>query len=353
MALLSKKAAALPDISKYVIPRIPRSKHGFDKSIFSMLQVPREIRDQIYLSVLAPTGYMYLSPTHLFDPQSRFKARPCTADGAWTGVELKLSLLRTCKQVFNETKALLFKHNTIIVSDSATYFKFTRFPYYRLQQVQISVNFDSWGLRNYFDLFGTFVSIEYPIYPINRLSRSAHLSCFFAQDLKSIILRPEANFQRFMEGIKKEFEDDGVWPLIPGSIITSQLSCFVRRLVSATQWTHMGKAKRSINLNLSLAPFLPHTALPTEKEIECLEKLERVVRDVHTAFGGTLYNTGKLKYRDGECLRTVFDIEKLVSLRRGEIEKKEREEEEKSRVEMERLKVEEIVVGMMALSLDA
>jgi hypothetical protein len=351
MALLSKKAAALPDISKYVIPRIPRSKHGFDKSIFSMLQVPREIRDQIYLSVLAPTGYMYLSPTHLFDPQSRFKARPCTADGAWTGVELKLSLLRTCKQVFNETKALLFKHNTIIVSDSATYFKFTRFPFSRLQQVQICVNFDSWGfLRDYFDLFGTLLSIEHPMI---RLSRSTHWSYLFAQDLRSIILRPEANFQRFMEGIKKEFEDGGLWPLILSSTVTLQLSCLVRRLVDATQWTYVGKAKRSIDLNISLAPFLPHTALPTEKEIECLQKLEKVVRDMHTAFGGTLYNTGELNYRDGECLRKVFDIEKLVSFRKAEIEKKEREEEEKSRVEMERLKVEEIVVGMMALSLDA
>ena len=186
-----------------------------------------------------------------------------------------------------------------------------------------------------------------------RLSRSTRRSYLFTQDLRSIILRPEANFQRFMEGIKNEFEDGGVWPLILTSTVTLQLSCLVRQLVDATQWTYVGKAKRSIDLNLSLAPFLPHTALPTEKEIECLDTLEKLVRDMHTAFGGTLYNTGELKYRDGECLWKVFDIEKLVSLRKGEIEKKEMEEEEKSRVEMERLKVEEIVVGMMGLSLDA
>ena len=75
--------------------------------------LPFETRSQIFRYVLSsPTGYITLSKTLYHQKPIRYKL--LTLDESGSGCEvIKLSFLRTCSQIYEECRDLLWKYNTL------------------------------------------------------------------------------------------------------------------------------------------------------------------------------------------------------------------------------------------------
>ncbi|KAE9365334.1 hypothetical protein N431DRAFT_430843 [Stipitochalara longipes BDJ] len=68
--------------------------------------LPREIRAQIYAYVLAPTG-------HITPKRSPTGATLCSVPPLFPNGEINLSLLQTCRQIYQESKDVLWKDNIL------------------------------------------------------------------------------------------------------------------------------------------------------------------------------------------------------------------------------------------------
>lgn len=121
-------------------------------SLFKRL--PREIRNQIYLHVLAPTGCFLLHSTDVVDLTTRFTIHACDQNWIYYAVdEIDLRLLRTCKKVYEECAGLLWEKNTLHIDEGngplpggISYSKpFTKFPFDQLRHVVVKCH--GWNKR--------------------------------------------------------------------------------------------------------------------------------------------------------------------------------------------------------------
>jgi hypothetical protein len=86
-----------------------------------LAKLPREIRDQIYIYVLAPTGSVVLPDATNIEERgwrstgARLEILPFVMErsGDLRESVIKLSLLRVCKQIHGESKDLLWRHNAL------------------------------------------------------------------------------------------------------------------------------------------------------------------------------------------------------------------------------------------------
>ncbi|KAE9368041.1 hypothetical protein N431DRAFT_429278 [Stipitochalara longipes BDJ] len=81
-----------------------------------LLNLPLELRTQIYTYLFTtPKSRIELLKTssQSSDSNTRYRILPPTSDG---GDQIRLSFLRTCKQIYAETKYLLWAHNTLYLS---------------------------------------------------------------------------------------------------------------------------------------------------------------------------------------------------------------------------------------------
>lgn len=82
--------------------------HRYHKMPLSFLDLPRELRDQIYSDVLSPTGFIAL-----YHPRNLIHVRIASYSLTQRGFSaVNLALLRTCKQIANESRGLLWKLNS-------------------------------------------------------------------------------------------------------------------------------------------------------------------------------------------------------------------------------------------------
>lgn len=86
----------------------------------SFLDLPRELRDRIYILVLAPTGYAH------FSWRRPYVMTMSTEDRVWAIAEdTSLALSRVNRQLYHETKDIFFAHNTIAIKlTKQFYYKF-------------------------------------------------------------------------------------------------------------------------------------------------------------------------------------------------------------------------------------
>jgi len=84
----------------------------FSMATRHVLDLPREIRDQIYvLAFSSSTGYICHSLTYDSDPPIRrlIGFRP-PSSACWSD-NVSIPLLQTCRQIYGEAQGLVFKHN--------------------------------------------------------------------------------------------------------------------------------------------------------------------------------------------------------------------------------------------------
>lgn len=81
------------------------------------LDLPGEIRNMIYLEILAPTRYVTLARAERSGV--KFKAYPSRSkmifrqDLPSSSDALSFAILRTCKQIYNETKYIFYQENCL------------------------------------------------------------------------------------------------------------------------------------------------------------------------------------------------------------------------------------------------
>src|ERR1700731_4361894 len=94
-------------------------------SLNFILSLPREVRDQIFIYALSsPTGYIYTSICTA--DRKHFALLPFELPNCVNPGRIRLSLLQTCKQIYQEAKDVVYEQNTWAVLS----------PYHILSQFQ-------------------------------------------------------------------------------------------------------------------------------------------------------------------------------------------------------------------------
>jgi hypothetical protein len=249
--------------------------------VFHFLErFPREIRDQIYLYVLAcPSGSVSLFPWIYASPNLRFNTLPFKPSlNIITGVkgQIDLSLLRTCKQIHRECKDIIWKHNGLLVQEPSQLFhKFTRYTAFRrVRQIQ--------HLKIHLELLDC-DELEWMSQSLKALVILTHEG-----SLESIRLVATSDRRRHLaefehlSNLKKHGESmDGRW--YRAASLSGYRSLPQRALAINTGWprfSHWGKQNW-------LRQMLRDPTQPI-----------RPLWEMHDTFAGELYVNGQLWYKD-------------------------------------------------------
>lgn len=269
--------------------------------------MPREIRDQIYLHVLAPTGVIYFVPVPPFRINGRFKAVPSAQSllSSDPTEAISLSILRTCKQIYEECKDLFWEHNTVRLNDVNNFFgHFKRFPFDLIRHAEISIEFHELGESSKcFSAFHVLLSLEY------LGMREGH-----SRKMETLTLRPTISLQDIFENMLKKRDSQTILPGI--------LELYPISLRSIPSWNSLGQAKRKILLDLDLRHLASIDFEDPEKEMKVYERMEKAMTGINAEFGGELWQKDTLCYKDGTEVAKVFPVEELRAMRRADKEAK-------------------------------
>ncbi|KAH7407344.1 hypothetical protein BKA64DRAFT_412859 [Cadophora sp. MPI-SDFR-AT-0126] len=125
--------------------------------VATTLPLPQELRDMIWYEVLAPTGHVSLQPGRR--TKNRLHVEPCAPSGQLFFPEyspILLSLLRTSKQVYEETKDIFWLKNRISISltkDGALGERILSMPASFLKRATNMQSFFTWDNTQYFQGF--------------------------------------------------------------------------------------------------------------------------------------------------------------------------------------------------------
>jgi len=211
---------------------------------------PREIRDQIYAFVLAsPSGLINLQP--------------------WTvDVARSLSILRTCKQIRVECKAVIWQHNKLFLHEPSDIFQ----------------KFNSeWRLRNLQRATHLHISLE--LLDRNELEwiKSGLLALAdHLGNLKTITLSAFRDKPRNMEEFQQELRLINYGEVVDGRLWTEWISRMTKMTI------HTGWPK--------LAPWAKQKWL--REMLLDGSGVEDLVTDIHEIFGGELWINGTLCFKD-------------------------------------------------------
>ncbi|KUJ14653.1 uncharacterized protein LY89DRAFT_686341 [Mollisia scopiformis] len=275
--------------------------------------LPREIRDQILLYVLAsPTGYISLIEAdtddwpwrHLKEP---LNIVPTSSEGTiFYDATIKLSVLRVCKQIYHESKHVLWKHNVLRLQrpeDLAT------FTIWDSLSHQLSCQLRSIELQ--FDLFvpRKFFSTKKALQTMVEWSRTGALKNFTLVFTKRVNRRT-GHDESFQEVLGR-WRGLPVWGATPPPSISDceKYMAMLRTLGSIDKGFAPGVRKK----------LILDTGLSTRSPLEKLMWLRRwtplhpnwFAEELNHAVGGDLYMDGILCYKDGVKFEDVFDMSRL------------------------------------------
>ncbi|KAE8445598.1 hypothetical protein EG329_013231 [Mollisiaceae sp. DMI_Dod_QoI] len=275
--------------------------------------LPREIRDQILLYVLAsPTGYVSLIEAdnddwpwrHLKEP---LKIVPTSSDGAILyDMKISLSVLRICKQIYYECKDILWKHNVLRLQRPVD---LTSFLVWDTLCRQLSCQLQSVELK--FDLFvpRKFAATQGALQTLVRWSRSGTLKKFCLIFTKRVNRRT-GHDESFQEVLGR-WRGLPVWGTTPPPSISDceKYMALLRSLGSTDKGFASGVQKKVVL----------DTGLSTRTPLEKLMWLNRwsplhpgwFAEELNHAVGGELYMDGMLCYKDGVKVEDVFDVSNL------------------------------------------
>lgn len=270
----------------------------------TLLLLPLELRNQIYLHVLSPTGFITLpisTQSKRLTDLEIVPYNPATGCSWPYPTPIKLSILRVCKQVYSEARGLFWHHNGLYLR-RADYFLFltTLDPFAfqlctKLSHIQFS-----------FDVFdGTLDAYHLD------MAKALQVLVTWSNTSDSAIRTLELRLTNFLSGAKYL---DKTYPLslsaaISAAMLDRNLAIFKRTGGEA------GFSKRVRKmLVLDLPPAEP--ALVPENEAK---KMERVAREglllphkplvrLHYAFGGELWINRLLCWKDSVQLENKLDL---------------------------------------------
>lgn len=277
-----------------------------------LLKLPQEIRDHIYKYVFqSPTGYIVLQDAVHRERDKRYsgaplKISPFDADTNTTiavardnDISLKLFLLRTCRQVHDECKNVLWSQNVLRVQNS--------------QDVQYYTQLESLQ---------------------DQLSKNLqHVTMVFDFGHNSYFTATELAFQTFVDwawhGALKRFDLVLGYPSKLQGASTTSFEGLVHFFHTSKRpgetSGRFGRMYLELMRHRSFfdKPFPPrvakrlfvHAGLSAFETAEMREWLRRFeesdpsgfTKELHKAFGGELWTDGVLCYKDGVKLKEFFE----------------------------------------------
>jgi hypothetical protein len=240
-----------------------------------ILSLPREVRDQIYIYALSsPTGYLHAAVRT--QDLKHFALLPFELPNIIHPGRIRLSLLQTCKQVYQEAKDIVYEQNTLIVLN----------PYQLLRQYRELDTDLSHRVRNIWlgvDLAHR-VSLKDTARALEVLSRWAEQ----ARNLRTVTLNVIS---------KKEDMHELMDLRLFGEPDTTHTRGGFRDLfkeyltVLRNSWGKYDEQWAGVKRKLEL--YIGHL---NERS---LGQPGEMVKELHDSFGGELYIDGRLCYKDG------------------------------------------------------
>lgn len=279
-----------------------------------LITLPREIRDHILFHVLvSPTGYISLIEAdtggdwpwrHLKEP---LRIVPASPEGfILYDVAITLSVLYVCKQIYYESKHILWKYNVLWLQRPADLASFTVWD---TLSHQLSSQLQNVELR--FDLFvpRKYISTEKAFKAMIEWSRTGTLKRFCLTFTKRYNVRTGHN-ESFQEVLGR-WRGLPVWGTTPPPTISDceKYMALLRSLGSRDKGFAPGVQKKMVL----------ETGLLTRSPLEQLMWLRRwtplhpnwFAEELNHALGGELYMDGVLCYKDGVKIEDVFDTTNL------------------------------------------
>jgi hypothetical protein len=279
--------------------------------------LPFETRSQIFRYVLSsPTGYITLSRTLYHQKPIRYKL--LTLDESGSGCEVnKLSFLRTCSQIYEECRDLLWKYNTL---DLVSYMHETSSPnLHSLREMPTGISYWARAVQMDYDFYCT-CSFSY-VYENDRrhmLQCNALLDVSQWPSLESITLNIRDKFawdpscvtyERFRDLLslrrKAVTSDD------PNFVARRDYYKFLDVLKAVSESTNLSVLKREMVINTEPVPQ-PHdstpdgmgtfheSGFPTRFFKAWWGDLDEMLKKIKAAWGGSLIIDGIPRYESDD-----------------------------------------------------
>jgi hypothetical protein len=246
--------------------------------------LPREIRTQIFSYVLAPTGRIIIKRTSGIPTKAIIHSYPALFPGA----EISLSLLQTCRQIYDEAKGVLWSDNILCLPFSKS-----------IWDAEVE---DAMFLRNYPYLSRNVRILELRLTPDS--IDSVKVDRFLQQlgEWKSVVLR-EVWFTMSGMGTMSMFGET-VWRYILHIRLDAPLPDILS-LAGNKETGYLRHMCRRLNIELGIR----HTSNEARRvwfENHHPADCEDTLKDLHQCLGGDVYIDGALCYKDGVRLRETF-----------------------------------------------
>lgn len=281
-----------------------------------LLQLPLEIRDQIYTFVLSPTGYVCLKESKAsttnrtslkrcfeilpaLPSQTRYR-KPETKNDGTTNLNLDmnntetrharidLSLLRVCKQISEECGDAFWQNNTCYLSTSWANHRnlYLCWPEVTRSRIQHTI-------------------LRFDIYDYNKVYR------FECPEFDTIPMLKDWARNNSLKSVELCIIDDSLLPIL--NLLNSNHDFYLRYL----GWLKQGREQLS-RVQRKISAYDEARFSPSRKHLRSLfARCELHPLDIflkiNEAFGGELWVNGELCYKDGKMIKTPFDLDRDAS----------------------------------------
>lgn len=253
--------------------------------------LPRDIRTQIYSYVLAPTGRIIIKGTSRIPTKATIHSYPALFPNA----EISLSLLQTCRQIYEEAKDVLWIDNILCLPVSKSIggveaedamFRHNN-PYLsrniRILELQFApLSFDSVKVDRIIQQLGEWKSVALREVWFT-ISSMGTMSMFGVVVWRYILI---------MQGRTPHV---GLNATLPDTL----------SLAGNKETGHLRHLRRRLNIELGIR-HISNKARREWFEVHHPADCEETLKDLHQCLGGDVYIDGALCYKDGIRLRETF-----------------------------------------------
>jgi hypothetical protein len=272
--------------------------------------LPREVRDKIWINVLeSSTGYIMLRRNNL-EHREEFRIFPVFEVYSPSSKEvsilvcgiIRLSFLRTCKQIYEETKGMFWRHNTLVLMPGEYILGSKTLDFNQIMHVRFDVELRELWERS----------------DLKRTEKTLRMFGVWARDgnLRTISLNPTPGLMNILGVVDlRRFGEPHILPhngslnANGGKKVFKEYLAIFRK--ASGEKGYLAELDRRVVINTGWQHFTPEgqvSAIRSGNPISDFQGLLDTLKDLHDAFGGELWQDGTLCHKDHTEIARPFNL---------------------------------------------